>query len=61
MYTKKMHKEIRQITDKYYGQQFKTEDGFYLGRILTFAAVSELLDEIEKLEKDLKEVRNTIK
>lgn len=55
MYTDNLHDKLRQITDKNHGFTIEERIGYFDPRIFTFSAVSELLDEIERLKEELKE------
>lgn len=49
MYTKQMHKRIREEAERWYG--FHVADKPYVN--ISYADISELLDEIERLESEI--------
>lgn len=58
MYTDNLHKKLREITNKNYGLEIQERIGYFDPRVFNFSAVSELLDEIERLREELKEKIN---
>jgi len=59
MYTENLHKKLREITNKHYGFYIRERIGYFDDRVFSFGAVSELLDEIERLNEDIKELKDT--
>lgn len=51
MYTERMHKRLREIVEKHYGEEIRDGNGSSLGRAMSFSDVSDLLDEIERIQK----------
>ncbi len=55
MYTENLHKKLREITNKNYGLEIQERIGYFDPRYFNFSAVSEILDEIERLNEELNE------
>jgi len=55
MYTDNLHKKLREITNKNYGLEIQERIGYFDPRYFNFSAVSDLLDEIERLNEELNE------